>query len=98
MSTDQEVSDHQQKLHAAYHEFFNSDSGKVILADLWSFCGVMDTMEVLGSDPYWTYFNLGKRRVFLRIYNWIYRQASTDFELPTPNPPPDPYDLHEAFE
>ncbi len=55
-------------------------------------------MEVLGSDPYWTYFNLGKRRVFLRIYNWIYRQASTDFELPTPNPPPDPYDLHEAFE
>lgn len=52
----------------AYKRLFSTDSGKIVLNDIMSFCGY-DKTSVYESDPnpYQTMFMEGKRRVALRI-------------------------------
>ncbi len=59
----------------AYKRFSMTDDGKVILADLRSFCG-QDRSSICESDPnpYQTFGAEGKRRVFLRINSMINRK------------------------
>ena len=64
-----------QELIHAYKRLFKTDDGKTILEDLEKFCGFNNT-SVSEQDPncYQTFFNEGKRRVFLRINGYIRRK------------------------
>lgn len=85
---------------AAYREFFNSEAGKEVLRDLWDFCFAMKPTAVI-SDPHATFFNEGKRRVWLRIFSFVYRvplQDDLPFDDSMDPEPPDPYDLWRNHE
>ena len=64
-----------QELIHAYRRLFKTDDGKTILEDLEKFCGFNNT-SVSEQDPnaYQTFFNEGKRRVFLRINGFLRRK------------------------
>lgn len=53
---------------AAYKNTFNTDSGKLVLRDLYLFCRGMQTSHVQGSESE-TAFNEGKRAVLIRIFH-----------------------------
>ena len=61
----------------AYKRLFQTDDGKIILADLESFCGFNNT-SVSEHDPnvYQTFFAEGKRRVYLRINGFLRRKEN----------------------
>lgn len=65
----------QQERIRAYKRLFKTDDGKVVLEDLERFCGFYNT-SVSEQDPnaYQTFFNEGKRRVYLRISGMIRRK------------------------
>ncbi len=59
----------------AYKRFSKTDDGKLILADLESFCGFHNTsVSEQNPDAYQTFFAEGKRRVYLRINGFIRRK------------------------
>lgn len=64
-----------RELAQTYKRFSKTDDGKVILADLRSFCG-QDRSSICSSspNPYQTFECEGKRRVFLRIDSMIKRR------------------------
>jgi hypothetical protein len=57
-----------EKVRLAYRTVFGGDSGKIVLESLAKFCN-MDNTSVCEQKPdaLQTFFNEGKRRVFLRI-------------------------------
>lgn len=55
--------------HAAYKEFFATEAGRVVLADLAVFCN--EDMDLMGADPFLTANNIGKHRVMQRIRSII---------------------------
>jgi Ca2+-binding EF-hand superfamily protein len=58
----------QQELKSAYRRLFDSDDGKIVGEDLERFCGFLNTsVSQQSPDAYQTFFNEGKRRVYLRI-------------------------------
>lgn len=50
----------------AYARLFATDDGRVVLRDLFRFCGVVRTSFAPG-DPHTTSFEEGKRRVATRV-------------------------------
>lgn len=81
---------------AAYREVFESDAGKVVLRDLYAFCGAMTPTAVL-SDSLATFFNEGKRRVYLRVFSFVFRTPLDDWLGPH-SEPPDPYLIYSENE
>ena len=65
-----------ERIHA-YKRFAKTDDGKIVLADLESFCGFHNT-SVSEHDPnsYQTFFAEGKRRVYLRINSFLRRKEN----------------------
>lgn len=59
----------------AYKRLFQTDDGKLVLEDLERFCGFHNTsVSEQSPDAYQTFFNEGKRRVYLRINGFIRRK------------------------
>ncbi len=59
----------------AYKRFSKTDDGKLILADLESFCGFHNTsVSEQSPNELQTFFAEGKRRVYLRINGFIRRK------------------------
>lgn len=88
--------DELQAIRSAYREIFESDAGKIVLKDLYSFCGAMTPTAVL-SDSLATFYNEGKRRVYLRIFSFVFRTPLDDWLGPNPEPP-DPYLIYSENE
>jgi len=67
------------RLVQSYKRLFNSDDGKIVLADLQRFCGYNHTSVCEQSpDALQTFFAEGKRRVFLRIWSMINKETKDD--------------------
>jgi hypothetical protein len=54
----------------AYGQVFGGEAGRIVLGDLYAFCGLNAQMHVPG-DPCETAFRDGARRVALRIQNML---------------------------
>ena len=66
-----------KELAQAYKRLFQTDDGKIILEDLRSFCGQNRSSICSSSpNPYQTFECEGKRRVFLRIDNFLRREEN----------------------
>lgn len=57
----------------AYKRTFATPAGEQVLEDLRGFCGDRSDAFVPG-DPYHTIYNVGARRVLLRIQNFLERE------------------------
>ena len=58
----------QTELKNAYGRLFKTDDGKIVKEDLERFCGFLNTsVSQQSPDAYQTFFNEGKRRIYLRI-------------------------------
>ncbi len=69
----------QTELKNAYGRLFKTDDGKIVKDDLEKVCGFLNT-SVSERDPnaYQTFFNEGKRRVYLRIIGMIEVKENKD--------------------
>lgn len=67
-----------RELTHAYKRLFASDDGKVVLEDLERFCGFYSTSTNNQWNPYQTMFAEGKRRVFLRISQFMRKRENED--------------------
>lgn len=60
-----------------YKRLFMTDDGKEVLADLERFCGYNNSsVSEQSPDAYQTFFAEGKRRVYLRINNFLRRNEN----------------------
>lgn len=68
----------QEKTHA-YKRFAKTDDGKIIIADLESYCGFRrPSYNEQSPNALQTHINEGKRRVYLRIDGFINRVEKED--------------------
>jgi hypothetical protein len=57
----------QKRRKAAYRNCFGGDAGRIVLHDLYKFCNAME--PVASGDSHRTFFEEGKRNVFLHIFH-----------------------------
>lgn len=65
MNEEQKTQTLAKKKYIAYREFFTSESGEEILSDLMRATNFLTT--TMGTTPYETYFNEGRRSLLLQI-------------------------------
>ena len=69
----------QNELKYAYGRLFKTDDGKIVKEDLERYCGFLNTsVSQQSPDAYQTFFNEGKRRVYLRIIGMIKVKENED--------------------
>ena len=60
---------HRVRMRRYYRHVFRTPAGEVVLKDLAQFCGA--DADLFDPDPRREAYDLGKRRVLLRIMGWL---------------------------